>query len=212
MFKKQKEWLKEKLWQYDLVQFEKKSLGLTNFLQRKKEGEKIKVIDVGCGDGRFSKFLEQHFDCEVMGVDTIDYLAVSIPFKRYDGRTLPVANKAYDVALCMAVIHHTDDPEALIKELHRSAKKVALIEDYCSTTLGKIGLHLNDYFTNVVQNSYKWWCGYHKGSVFHMQWRLKFKTEVELKEIFKRNGITLDHYHRTQQSWKGMSHGVYVLS
>lgn len=212
MFEKQKEWLKERLWRYDLLQFEKKSKGLANYLHQEKTGAKIKVLDVGCGDGRFAKFIEEHFNCDVMGVDTIDYLAVNLPFKTYDGNRLPVADKDYDVALCMAVIHHTNNPEALIKELHRSAKKVVLIEDYCSTGLGKIGLHLNDYFTNVVQNAYKWWCGYHKGSVFHMQWKLNFKTEAEIRDILKRNGINLDHYHRTPKSWKGMSHGVYVLS
>ena len=206
MFDNQKKKIREKLENYDRFQFQKKAASLEKYLVRE-----CKLVDVGCGDGRFAKFLQSHFSCQVLGIDTINYLSTAIPFQAYDGGIIPLEDKSFDVAICLAVIHHTNDPELILKELHRIAKKVILIEDYCSNTLGKVGLHLNDYFTNVFQNLYKCWSGYRKKSVFQMQWQLKFKTEQELRAIFDRYEMRLIHFHRTKKSWKGMSHGVYVL-
>lgn len=203
--------LKEKIFKtllnYDQQQFAKK---LKNLQAHIFPGNN--VLDVGCGSGRFSKFISDRFSCEVTGMDTIDYLAVNIPFIKYAGGEIPLDNHVFDLAFCIATIHHTSDPEQILREVCRVAKKVILIEDYCSTRFGKLGLHLNDYFVNIFQNLYKCWCGYHPWSVYSMQWRLRFQTETELRSIFQRNNIRLLSFHRTSRSWKGMSHGVYVLT
>ncbi|MBI2343388.1 MAG: class I SAM-dependent methyltransferase [Deltaproteobacteria bacterium] len=171
-----------------------------------------KVLDVGCGDGRIAKFLQDTHGCHVTGVDTIDYHMTDIPFTCYDGKTLPFADHHFDVVLLVCVIHHADDPAALVREAARVGKCVVLVEDYCATWWGKIGLHVNDYFVNILQNTYKVWTGYRRGSVFDMQWRLKFQTEGELRRMFSANALQLEFFRRTNRSWKGMCHGNYVLA
>lgn len=197
----------ERLHLFDLKQFKKK-LDLINGHIR----PGMKILDVGCGDGRFAKYLSEKCNCVITGLDTIDYLSVDLPFVKYDGNRIPFADSTFDISICSAVIHHTPDPYHALKEISRVSSKVILIEDYCATTLGKVGLHLNDYFTNIIQNIYKYWCGYHKGSVFKMQWRLNFLTESELRTFFTNNNMKLESFVRTQKSWKGMSHGIYVIS
>jgi ubiquinone/menaquinone biosynthesis C-methylase UbiE len=206
MLEKIKNRLCDRLYAYDLQQFAKKTEFLSQHIQ-----PGMRVLDVGCGDGRLGQYVQGQFDCAVTGVDTIPYLSVELPFMQYDGDTLPFDDKAFDVAICLAVIHHADNPERLLCEIHRVARKVILIEDYCSKFMGKCGLHLNDYFTNIVQNVYKVWSGYRRGRVFDMQWRLQFRTEGELRDIFQKHAMQLESFTRTQPSWKGMSHGVYVL-
>jgi len=47
----------------------------------------------------------------------------------YDGKTMPFCKHAYDTALLPTVLHHTRDPEAIIAEAARIAKRVIIIED-----------------------------------------------------------------------------------
>ena len=206
MFKKTKQKLYNRLFHYDREQYKRKTLSLAEHLS-----QGTKVIDVGCGSGWFARFLKDHFECHVTGLDVIDYMAGEIDFIKYEGDRIPMEDKSFDVAVCISVIHHTKDPEAVIKELQRVAKKVILIEDYCTTKIGKLGLYLNDYFTNILQNLYKCWCGYHPWAVFSMQWLLKFKTKDQLLHILHKNNMNLISFNRTPISWKGMSHGVYIF-
>jgi ubiquinone/menaquinone biosynthesis C-methylase UbiE len=170
-----------------------------------------RVLDVGCGDGRLAGWLRRTSGCKVTGLDTIDYLMEPIPFRQFDGRSIPYDNNTFDVVLLVSVLHHAQHARALIREAARVGKRVAIIEDYCQTPIGKLGLVANDYFVNILQNSYKVWSGYRRRSVFQMDWRLHFRTVANLRELFVQEGLRECHHSVTPRSWKGMRHGTYLL-
>ena len=45
----------------------------------------------------------------------------------YNGRMIPFAKNVYDTALLLTVLHYTDDPEAILREAGRIAKRLSLI-------------------------------------------------------------------------------------
>jgi len=47
----------------------------------------------------------------------------------YNGRDMPFPKGAYDTALLLTVLHHTSDPEAILREAARIAKRIVIIED-----------------------------------------------------------------------------------
>jgi len=47
----------------------------------------------------------------------------------YNGRMIPFAKNVYDTALLLTVLHYTDDPEAILREAGRIAKRIVIIEN-----------------------------------------------------------------------------------
>lgn len=89
------------------------------------------VLDVGCGDGMVSWNLRDH--CSRLElVDVVDYVEHEIkdqvsftPF--IDGDAIPVAGH-FDTALLITVLHHTQNPETLIKAAAQKADELLIIE------------------------------------------------------------------------------------
>src|SRR5919108_3625942 len=91
-----------------------------------------KILDLGCGQCIHSKLLKDHgFD-----VTSVDVKARSIypditPIV-YDGKTLPFKDNEFDTCMLIAVLHHTPDPELVIKEAMRVSQKLIIREDIYS--------------------------------------------------------------------------------
>jgi len=86
-----------------------------------------KLLDVGCGDGRFAAFLSESIGiAEVCGVD-ISESAVSEARKRgisavkadLDRDGLPFPDEQFDAVLAGEVIEHVYDPDFFLSELRR---------------------------------------------------------------------------------------------
>ncbi len=135
-----------------------------------------KILDLGCGSGIVAKVFKDFFQAEMIGVDIKDQRIFNIPFEIIDGKTLPFPEKSFDVVLINYVLHHSEDPEALLKEAKRVAKKIIISEDLPEDILSKIyckfhGLTYNKFFQKNNLTS--------------------FKTGKEWEEIFKKIGINL---------------------
>jgi SAM-dependent methyltransferase len=90
-----------------------------------------RVLDVGCGDGLLTSFLAgRRADLELRGVDVLVREAAHVPVDRFDGRTLPYPDGSFDAALCVDVVHHAEDPEALLAEAARVAKRWVVLKDH----------------------------------------------------------------------------------
>jgi 2-polyprenyl-3-methyl-5-hydroxy-6-metoxy-1,4-benzoquinol methylase len=75
------------------------------------------LLDVGCGNGFIGQLAKRHFR-EVQLLDIVNYLSpeVKLPFLLYrEGQKLPV-ERAYDTVFLLTVLHHSNDPLALLKE------------------------------------------------------------------------------------------------
>lgn len=90
-----------------------------------------RVLDVGCGDGRLAKLISQlRPDVEFTGIEVLVRPDCRIHVAEFDGRTIPFADRSFDVAMLVDVLHHTDDPTALLAETARVAGQCVLIKDH----------------------------------------------------------------------------------
>jgi SAM-dependent methyltransferase len=75
-----------------------------------------RVLDVGCGVKPYYPFFAPH-GASYVGVD------LNNPDADLQGaaEALPVEDGSYDVVLCNQVLEHVEDPDAVVRELHRVA-------------------------------------------------------------------------------------------
>lgn len=89
------------------------------------------VLDVGCGDGSLAALvMKLRPDLRVEGIDVLVRPETAIPVTRYDGRTIPFADGAFDAVMIVDVVHHAEDPRALLAELRRVARQAVVIKDH----------------------------------------------------------------------------------
>lgn len=89
------------------------------------------VLDVGCGDGTVAVAVNANkSDLKFSGVDVFLRPQVAIPAIVYDGKTIPYDDGAFDYAMIVDVLHHTDEPAAVLSECLRVTKKGVVIKDH----------------------------------------------------------------------------------
>jgi SAM-dependent methyltransferase len=96
------------------------------------------VLDVGAGTGRAVKhFLDRHPSVEVRGIEPVGALieeAVQsgVPEGHIiegSGDSLPFADGAFDAVCEIAVLHHVGQPQELIAEMTRVARRAVFLSD-----------------------------------------------------------------------------------
>lgn len=109
-----------------------------------------KVLDLGASSGRLAKELSRirphaHFSC----LDVYVPEKTFIPVQRYDGRQIPFPDSFFDCVMIVDVLHHDEDPEAILREAKRVSKKYILIKDhYWETRADFLLLCYADYIGN----------------------------------------------------------------
>ncbi len=90
-----------------------------------------RVLDIGCGDGLLARLiLQRRPDLAVVGIDVLVRPACQIPVRWFDGRSIPHDDAAFDVALLVDVVHHAEEPAALLREALRVARAGLLVKDH----------------------------------------------------------------------------------
>jgi len=95
--------------------------------------EGLTLLDLGCGTGRFSVVLAEHYDAEVVGVDPSDEMrrrAEPHPRVRYlagSAEAIPCADASCDAAFLSQVVHHFPSVPAACRELARVVKLGAIV-------------------------------------------------------------------------------------
>jgi ubiquinone/menaquinone biosynthesis C-methylase UbiE len=139
-----------------------------------KKGERL--LDLGCGSGIVAKAFQDFFQAKVIGVDIRDQRIFNFPFEIIDGKTLPFSEKSFDTVLISYVLHHSNDPVALLKEAKRVSKKIIIYEDLPETLLSKIYCK----FHSITFNKF-----------FQKNSNSSFKTSEEWEKIFQKIGLTI---------------------
>ena len=95
--------------------------------------EVISVLDVGAGTGEMACAIKQYRpELIISGVDVYIRPKTFIPVTQYDGNTLPFEDNAFDVVIIIDVLHHCDNPVAVLKECVRVSKHFVIIKDHVS--------------------------------------------------------------------------------
>lgn len=109
------------------------------------------VLDVGCGDGRLARaVLERRRALDVTGIDVSVRANAEIPVSSFDGVEIPFPAGSFDVIMLIDVLHHTTDPERLLLEAKRVAKRWVIVKDHlCESTFDASVLWLMDWIGNA---------------------------------------------------------------
>ncbi len=153
-----------------------------------------KVLDIGCGLGRITKMIKDK-GCKTTPLDIRDLSIVEdISPLIYNGKKIPFADKSFDVSLIVTVLHHTPNPEAILKEAKRVSKKIVVIEDIYENKLQKYFTFLNDSVLNLE------FSGHPHSNMNDLEWKKTFK-KLNLKLVNAK-------YSKRQL----VLHGVYFLT
>ncbi len=94
-------------------------------------GPGARILDVGSGDGHIASRIARHRpDIQIEGIDVLARPSSAIPVKLFDGATIPFGDGSFDSVMFVDVLHHTDDPNVLLREAKRVARCTVVIKDH----------------------------------------------------------------------------------
>jgi SAM-dependent methyltransferase len=106
------------------------------------------MLDLGCGTGRGVTFLsERHPSLRVVGIEPVKALIDQAILKngvlpsqlvQGSGERVPLEDQSFDAICELGVLHHVREPDALVREMIRVARKAIFISD--SNRFGRAGL------------------------------------------------------------------------
>jgi SAM-dependent methyltransferase len=108
------------------------------------------VLDIGCGDGSIARLIAaSRSDLTFQGVETRSRAGCAISCVSYDGASLPFSDSCLDACMLVDVLHHAENPRALLAEACRVSRSNILIKDhFCETSLDRATLKLMDWAGN----------------------------------------------------------------
>lgn len=86
------------------------------------------ILDLGCGTGRFSEALANHFNAAVIAVDPSNKMLDQARSKQHDrriryepgrGETIPLPSNSVDLIFMSMIFHHLEDPKLVAEECRR---------------------------------------------------------------------------------------------
>jgi SAM-dependent methyltransferase len=123
-----------------------------------------RVVDVGCGDGTYTRELLDRGPSFVLGIDAAtDAIAIAatksrdesqLAFATVDVRNLGSVDGHFDVAVVRGVLHHLDEPEAAVAGILRLADEVIIVEPNGYNPVLKIIEKVSRYHREHEEKSY----------------------------------------------------------
>jgi len=96
------------------------------------------VLDIGCGTGRGVEYIQNLYpDVKIIGIEPIqELLDVGVkngisPKSLFigSGLALPFTDKVFDAVIELGILHHVKNPDKVVMEMLRAAKKAVFISD-----------------------------------------------------------------------------------
>jgi len=89
------------------------------------------VLDVGCGNGDFGAYLMSlRKDIRIIGLDVMLRPFTAIPVVLYDGGELPFMDKSISGVIIADTLHHTRQPDMVMRECLRVAREAVVVKDH----------------------------------------------------------------------------------
>jgi len=117
-----------------------------------------KVLDLGCGDLGLAKEMTRHLkQVRINGIDVIPLKTKNpksrrISYQQYDGVKIPYPDKAFDLVIVFYVLHHCKNPQEIIAECARVARKrVLVVESIPEKRFELPFMRFFDWFFNFIK-------------------------------------------------------------
>ncbi|MGD2124673.1 MAG: class I SAM-dependent methyltransferase [Desulfobacteraceae bacterium] len=142
------------------------------------------VLDVGCGSGALGRSIIESPSCppqvKVTGLEKIRRGEEFTVVESYDGQQIPYPNDAYDVVILADVLHHARDPDNLIDECSRVARRLLIVKDHkVEGFLAKQRISIMDWASNM---QYGVPCLYNYNTLEKWKhWFERHRLEIELE-------------------------------
>ena len=158
------------------------------------------VLDLGTGEGYLGDLIATRNNANVALVDVVDYGKSKLPVTVYDGATIPWPDGAFRTSILYFVLHHTENPEAVLDEAIRvTARDIIIVESTYKTVPGRAFLTLLDRLANRFRSGEKM-----SDQLDHVafrrdeEWRILFNQRgLEVLDV-KTRGVLVHHqvfYH-----------------
>ena len=132
-------------------------LGMTEMKGRK-------LLDLGCGDGYFTRhYYDTQGPASMVAIDPSANAIKSaiakradreIEFSVGDGHSLPFEDKRFDLVLIQAVLHHDPDPADVVREACRLGHEVVILEPNGYNPALKVIEKVSPYHRQHKERSY----------------------------------------------------------
>jgi ubiquinone/menaquinone biosynthesis C-methylase UbiE len=153
-----------------------------------------RILDVGSGICDITKLLIDQGQ-QVTALDVKDFSFVpDVHPVLYDGQHMPFAPKQFDTALILTVLHHTPNPEAVLQEATRVARRVIITEDVYYNIVHKYATFFMDSLLNLE------FLGHPHSN----------KTDAQWREVFRKAGLHVKG-EKAMGSFLVLRHRMYVL-
>ena len=162
-------------------------------------GDSKTILDIGAGDGGLASEILKICKVKITGIDPHPQEVSFIPVTKFDGVTIPFANKSFDMSMINDVLHHDHHPEQILSEAKRVSKKYILIKDH--------------YWTNKVDFALlKWTDGFGNLS-YGVNLPYNFLTIESWKKMFKTLDLKIVKMEKFRYSLLDPSlHVIFLLA
>lgn len=107
------------------------------------------VVDIGAGGCQIAAEL-MRLGYTVTPLDVEDTSCIDgVHPVLFDGTVIPFGAKSFDVALLITVLHHTDNPDAILCEAARVARTIVIQEDIYDSAWRKYATYAMDSLVNL---------------------------------------------------------------
>ena len=117
------------------------------------EGDNI--LDVGCGSGQLGAMLmkraaERSLHVRVTGLERFVRGGEPIPVTAFGGGRFPFPAQSFDIVIVADVLHHEENPDALLRECIRVSRRLVVIKDHqLAGPLAKTRVSFLDWAANA---------------------------------------------------------------
>jgi SAM-dependent methyltransferase len=139
-----------------------------------------RIIDIGAGPCMISGHLHRH-GINTTSLDVVDEnISKVVNLELYDGNIIPYPDKSFDFSLLLTVLHHSYNPELLLREAFRVSHNAIIIEDIYDNVFEK-------YLTWFLDSLFNWqFLSHPHANKTLTEWNLlftKYNWEVKLIKI-----------------------------